>query len=148
MKFINKRIGLIILTSTLIFSSCKKYEEEKFDFASTSKAPYVELKSKTAKTVVQGNAFSFTVQVRTAFTVPVTVYYAISGGAAITGSMTLPANLVESASSVTIPAGTVPTGSTSVALVFKIISATRANGQLTVGRLNPDTEKINVTVTK
>ncbi len=146
MKIINI-LGRCFLFSLIVLSGCKKFEEEKFDFSSTSLPPYLELKSKTAKTVTEGNNLSFTVQVRTALTEEVTVAYEITGGFTLSGTMKLPANVVEATASVLIPTGTVVSPAVTTTGILTIKSATTASGlNLTVGRLSTSVEKFDVKV--
>lgn len=145
MKLIYKLLP-VVLFSLLLFSGCKKYNEQTFDF-STSASPYLALKTYTAQTVSQGSTLSFTVVVRTAIQEPVTVTYQINGDFSLSGTYTLPRNTVEGTATVVIPAGTVPSGSSGVAGTFKLITATSANTKITVGRITPDSEKFSVTVT-
>jgi hypothetical protein len=146
MKIINI-LGRYILLSLIVLSGCKKFEEEKFDFASTSLPPYLELKSKTAKTVTEGGNLSLTVQVRTALAEEVTVAYEITGGFTMSGTMKLPANAVEATASVLIPTGTVVSPAVTVSGVLTIKSATAASGlKLSVGRLSTSSEKFDVKV--
>ncbi|MBC7511465.1 MAG: hypothetical protein H7320_22375 [Ferruginibacter sp.] len=140
------RLLPVVLFSILLFSGCKKYNEQTFDF-STSAPPYVALKTYTAKTVVQGNMLSFILVVRTAIQEPVTVAYQITGNFTLSGTYTLPRNTLEGTVSVVIPPGTVPVGSSAVTGTLKLITATSPNTKIIVGRITPASEKFSVTVT-
>lgn len=133
--------------SILTLASCEKdYEGDSYDF-SNSVAPYVELSAKTAVTVTEGSALTSVFQVRTALQEDVTVGYQITGGYTTSGNVVIPRNSRSGNLSVTIPVGTVPVGSTSVAAVLKIVSVTRpSGGAIIVGRLGADLEKRNVTI--
>jgi hypothetical protein len=147
MKLTNKYLLTLLLISGILLGSCKKYEEEKPDF-SKSQPPYVTLKSTAAKTVKQGAALKFNVLVRTALQEDVTVSYDISGGFTKTGTFIVPRNTTDAPISIDIPAGTVPSGGVSLSGTFKILSATRPGGSLTVGRIDPAKEKFTVKVTE
>jgi hypothetical protein len=135
----------VVLFSVVLFSGCKKYDEQTFDF-STSAPPYVALKTYTTKTVTQGGNLSFTVVVRTALQQPVTITYAITGGFSLSGTYTLARNTVEGIVTVPIPAGTIPAGSTSVSGTLNLTTATTTAGSITVGRISPTNEKFTVKV--
>ena len=145
MKLIYKLLTMVLF-SVILCSGCKKYNEQTSDF-STSAPAYIALKTYTAKTVVQGNALSFTVVVRTAIQELLTVTYQITGDFSLSGTYTLPRNTLEGTVFVVIPAGTVPVGSSGVTGTLKLITATSANTKITVGRITPDSEKFSVTVT-
>ncbi len=145
MKLIYKLLP-VVLFSVVLFSGCKKYNDQTFDF-SKSAPPYVELKTYDATTVVQGDTLSFSVVVRTAIQEPVTVAYKITGDFSLSGTYILPKNTLEGTITVAIPPGTVPTGSSEVTGTLKLITATSANTKITVGRISPDSEKFTVTVT-
>ena len=145
MKLIYKLLP-VILFSVVLFSGCKKYNDQTFDF-SKSAPPYVELKTYDATTVVQGNMLSFSVVVRTAIQEPVTITYQITGDFSLNGTYILPRNTLEGVVTVAIPAGTVPAGSSEVTGILKLVTATSANTKISVGRISPDSEKFTVTVT-
>ena len=144
MKLIFKLLPVFVF-SVVLLSGCKKYEEQAFDF-STSAPPYVALKTYTAKTVMEGSNLTFVVLVRTALQQPVTISYAITGGFTLAGTYTLPRNTLEGTVTVAIPAGTIPTGATSVNGTLNLTAATTTGGQITVGRIDPSNEKFSVTV--
>lgn len=144
MKLIFKLLSVVLLSVALL-SGCKKYEEQAFDF-STSTSPYVALKTYTAKTVRQGTNLTFIVLVRTALQQPVTISYAITGGFTLSGTYTLPRNTIEGTVTVPIPAGTVPTGTPSVSGALKLTAATTTGGTITVGRIDPTKETFSVKV--
>ncbi len=146
MKPIYKLLS-IVLFSAVLFSGCKKYDEQNFEF-SPAVSPYVALKTYASKTVTQGNSFTFIVLVRTAFQEPVTITYAISGGLNLTGTFILPRNTLEGTVTVAIPAGSVPMGSSSVSGTLNLKTASKPSGPISVGRISPDTEKFYVTVTQ
>lgn len=137
----------ILLLSMVLFSACKKYNEQDFDFK-TSTQPYVAINDYSSQEVAQGDTLRFDVVVRTALQQSVIITYAIKGGFSLTGTYTLPRNTVEGTVVVPIPAGTVPMGSTSVDGTLNLTGATISGGSISVGRISPDTEKFSVTVTQ
>ena len=144
MKLIFKLLSVILL-STVVLSGCKKYNEQAFDF-STSAPPYVALKTYADKFVIQGTDLKFVVLVRTALQQPTTISYAITGDFSLSGTYILPRNTVEGIVTVAIPPGIVPIGIDSLNGTLKLITATTMGGQITVGRIDPSSEKFSVIV--
>lgn len=146
MKNINLTICAFILLS---FSSCTKdYVGDTYDFSNSLPA-YVEIATKTAKTLKQGTALSVSVQMRTALTDDVTVTYQITGTTAtIQGTIVIPRNTVKATASVTLPTGIVVAPATSVSAQFKIVSAIRGTTEnLRIGFNGAATEVIPLTIT-
>lgn len=131
----------------VISTGCEKdYPGDSYDFSAT-KAPFVELKSKTAVTVKQGSSFNVTAQVRTAFGSVTTATYQLTGALTSTGNIVIARNKTEGVAAVAVPAGTVPAGQTSVTAQLKLTTAQNADGTLSIGYLDPAKEVISIKIT-
>lgn len=144
-----KLIILFSMAVVIFMQSCeKKGPGDNYDFSNSLPA-YVEISTKTALSVVQGNNATIAVRLKTAVQEDVIVNYSVSGAFSVTGSVTIPKNTLTANAVVAVPAGVVPASSATATAVFKITGATKGGNPLTIGALGVNSdESRNLVISK
>ena len=130
-------------------TSCEKSYSSGDDYnISPVVSGYVELASKDTIHCNEGVDIDPAIQVRTARQEDITVNYEISGAFTHTGTFILKRNAMTATATIAIPAGIIPTGSTTALATLKLTSVNANKYNLVIGQLTPETEVVPIRIDK
>ena len=130
--------------------SCKQDDSpgDNYEFSNTL-PPYVALSSTSTKTVRQGNAATFTFQMRTAMQQAVTITYNVTGAVTLNNqTVVIERDKTSAVATVNIPNGVIVPPATTATATLTVVKAVTADGmQLTLGQKNnPASQKVTINI--